>query len=178
MKNRGLLISLGVLGALALLARSSRSETSSAPSGPAPTPPPKDPSPAGDAPSSSDDEWFDWSRGKAVPDAPSFLSWAPTTPSSYQGGAPPAPRLPKAGELWSFVYSLNRPLSFVEMSVAKQSFAVALPDQTLESMKQDQGPPPTITITTKYLQNASEGAPESFKKSGVEARLISSTKVG
>lgn len=175
MKNPGILLGLGLLGGLLLLAGGS--DAAPGPTPPPPPPPPPPPRPDPKKPTSSEHEWIDWTLGKPVPDL-SYLDWYPGKDDpSVPPPPPPEPELPKAGERWQFVYSINRPLSFIEMGVAKSSFAAKMPDQTLESLKQDQGPPVTVTAVTTYLRDAQEKVPAALQKSDITATLVSQKRL-
>jgi hypothetical protein len=136
--------------------------------------------------------WFNYATGKADPNAPGFLTWAPggdtavadtttPTPATPKPATTAPPALPKAGERWQFTFALNRPLSFFEMSAAKGAFSAQIPDQHLDgAMQNATSSPPTVTITTTYTRDAtSKSFPIGYtiSKSGITATVANARRV-
>jgi hypothetical protein len=198
--NKGALLGLGALAALLVFSggASASPQPAPTPTPPPPAPPkpqPKKPVPAGPppTPAPTDSGFFNFATGQVDPDpSHSFLSWypgkddgapPPAPPPGGQTTPPPAPpkpavTLPKAGEKWTLLWSVNRPLSFFEMSAAKSAFRSQMTDQTLDSAMQNAGPPTTVTLQTTYTRDATGPIPvgQVIQKSDVIAKLVSARR--
>jgi len=183
MKSGGLLLGLGALSLLFFFSGSSLAAQAPTPFPPAPPPPPPPPKPK-PAPTEppGDLSFFNYATGEAAPPE-SFLNWDPGKIAPPPAPAKPPARatvLPKAGEKWQMVWSLNRPLSFLEMIAGKAAFRSMMTNQTLDSSMQNVGPPTTVTLQTTFTKDSDGPIPlgQTLQKSGIVAKLTSMKKVG
>lgn len=145
---------------------------------PTPSPPPSPPKKPAAAP--AEYAFFNYATGEAI-DPASFLNWAPSGGGEAPvATAPPAPVLPKSGEQWEQVWSLNRPLSGFELSAAKSAFSSQMKGQTLDSAVQrhtDAGT--TVTVTSTFTDNATAPIPvgQTLKKLDIVATLASARRL-
>lgn len=182
-RTGGLLLGLG---ALFLFAGSASAKAPGPVPPPTPPPPPKPrpvaaPTPAPAATADHGFGFFNYSTGEAV-DPSSFLNWAPhaTTPAAAPAPAPAKVALPKTGEKWQMIWSVNRPLSFLEMSAAKTAFRSYMSDQSLDSVFQTAGPPTTVAVSSTFTKDATHPIPvgQVIRKSDIVATLSSARRTG
>lgn len=141
----------------------SGSDDSSEPLTPAPAKPVVKPTPASV-------DTFTWADGSTA-NVPPFLDWSPNGISAPVAG----PTLPKKGEKYQTLYSVNRALHFYEKSAAQAKMT----DQTLVSFNQIDSAPYTVTLVTQYNQDATSPIPigQTLQKNDITAVLTSAQKL-
>ena len=150
--NKGVLVGLGVAGVLLLSSSGTKASPAEAPPPPKPLPPPPPGDPTRKFPESG---FFNWVTKKPA-DVPPFLSWVPGKdgPPPVIAAPPKGIVLPKQGERYEIMYSVNRELGFFEKAAAKDAFRTHMKDQTLESLTQSSSAPWTVTLMTSYKTDA------------------------
>jgi len=183
MASTGVVLGLGALALLLLSGSSEAAPSENAAPPPLPPPPPTPPKKTS-PPAHGDYSFFNYATGQAV-DPNSFLNWAPGGGGGGGGSAPAAPPaavvvLPKAGEKWQQVWSLNRPLSYFELSAAKNAFSSQMPGQTLDSAIQHPDVHTTVTVTSTFTKDATAPIPvgQVIKKLDIVATLTSAQRIG
>lgn len=149
---------------------------------PPPAPPPPAPPPkkvATTPPPQGDYSFFNYATGEGAPPG-SFLDWAPGGQAHAEPAAPAAPTLPHAGEKWEQVWTLNRPLSYFELSAAKSAFSSQMAGQTLDSaVQRNTGDHVTVTVTSTFTANATAPIPvgQTLRKLDIVATLASARRI-
>lgn len=163
----GSIILGGAVLALGAWAVFSGSGDSSEPSTPMPAKPTVKPTPASV-------DTFTWADGSTA-NVPPFLDWSPNGISAPVAGS----ALPKKGEKYQILYSVNRALHFYEKSAAQDAFKAKMTDQTLVSFNQIDSAPYTVTLVTQYNQDATSPIPigQTLQKNDITAVLTSAEKL-
>ena len=181
------LLGIAAIGYLAISSAASSPLVVEPPPSPPPSPPPPAPPPkkvATTPPPQGDYSFFNYAAGTGIePD--SFLNWAPgavpgtAQPEVATPSAPAGPTLPRAGEKWEQVWTLNRPLSYFELSAAKSAFSSQMHGQTLDAALQRTGTPVTVTVTSTFTADATAPIPvgQTLKKMDIVATLASARRI-